>query len=148
MVKYSSLTLEMEGLEERGRGEMLSEWGEMKLFWEGGGEALRGRRAREWDERGWEEWEMLKEGERTFGEEQEGDTLSVGDGGKVAEGEMDVRGDVGEVEVITPPVRSRPSKRVPLRGRRRGKLEGTVKEEAERLAKSMANWLCSNQRRA
>ena len=57
--------------------------------------------------------------------------------------DYNVRGIVGEVEVITPPVRSRPSKRVPLRGRRRGKLKGTVKEEAERLAKSMAVWLSS-----
>ena len=107
-----------------------------------------GERAREWDEKGWEEWVMLKEGGRTFGEEQEGDTVSVGDGGKVAGEEMDVGGVVGEAEVLTSPVRSRPSKRVPLRGRRRGKLKGTAKEEAERLAKSMAGWLSSNQRRA
>ena len=81
---------------------------------------------------------------RTLGEEQGGETVSVGDGGRMAGEVMDVRGGVGEGRVLTSSGRSHPSKRVPLRGRRRGQLKGTVKEEAERLAKSMASWLSSN----
>ena len=108
--------------------------GESKLFWEGGGEALRGKRTREWEEMGWEEWEMTKE-------------MNEGDGGKMVEEGVDEKGRVGETEVLTLPVKSHPTKRAPLRGRRRGQLKGTVKEEAERLARSMTKWLSSNQRR-
>ena len=50
---------EMEGLEERERG-LICRW-ERELFWWGGGEALRRKRRREWEEEGWEAWEVIEE---------------------------------------------------------------------------------------
>ena len=56
---------EMEGLEERGGGLPMS--GERELFWWGGGEAHRRKREREWENDGWEEWEVIGGGTGKLG---------------------------------------------------------------------------------
>ena len=50
----------MEGLEERGTGRILTEEEEASMFWSGGGEALRYKRQREWEEEAWGEYKVLE----------------------------------------------------------------------------------------
>ena len=145
------LANEIEGLEERGGG-LATEWEEAVLYWGGGGEALRRKRWREWDEGGWEQWELEEEEPK-----ENGSAVSTGgevrlemEGNGGHEGEIDVRG-VGEREMNVEgdgeiggeplAVGEAPKGRKPLRGRRRGGKRSTTKEEKERLALSMARWL-------
>ena len=163
--------IEMEGLEERGKGTVMREWEEIEQYWRGGGRALRAKREREWDRMGWEEWELrYEEGMKTGGDDEgkcgvgdEGVAAKSDAGGRVEGGggdvsdEMaandnsggivegrneDVRGNEGRVEGETLPVGSLPLKRKPLKGKRRGGRKGKDEVEDRRLANHMSMWLC------
>ena len=151
----------MEGLEERGKGRILSEWEEREQYWRGGGWALRAKRGREWDVEGWEEWELQLEGRsgvkgdgRSDEEDNEGcekdgsdgsecqmrEHTIEGDGGSEEGRNAEMMGREGEAVGETSSVTDIPPKRKPLKGGR-GTRRAKAKEEARRLAKSMSSWL-------
>ena len=82
----SWLVREMEGLEERGEEVPDTDGGGAELYWGGGGEAHRSKRRREWDEAGWEQFEMEEEEQRetgsavTTGEDNHGEIMEGGQG--------------------------------------------------------------------
>ena len=148
------LQREMEGLEERGTGMMLTEEEEASMFWAGGGEALRCKRQREWEEGAWEEFGVTEEEARgdlpTYTDKLGVEEVNVG----LMEGEMnakviEMRGSGGMVgnmdgggcgmEEGGGQVTGE-SKRKPLRGKRRSKR--SIREEGERkMANTLFNWL-------
>ena len=94
------LKREMDELEERGGGRLMGREEERKLFWEGGGEAHRKRREREWEMYGWEEWEVLETNpDHTgpgFPQEHLGGPVGEGEGASTAMGE----GGDGAAEIL------------------------------------------------
>ena len=137
----------MEGLEERGLGRLQTWEEEREMYWSGGGEALRCKRQREWEERGWEELELIEEEDK--GTMPGEDVMVREDNAVNDENVKDVRenggrmvdrdggGDVGAERGRQ--VGEEP-KRKPLRGKRRGR-KSIRGEEAERMAATMARWL-------
>ena len=85
------LKREMDELEEQGRGTIMSKEEERKIFWEGGGEAHRRKREREWEMYGWEEWEVLETNPNHSGpgfpQEHLGGPVGEGEGASTAMGE-------------------------------------------------------------
>ena len=143
----------------RGMGDVFTDEGEAKLFWWGGGEAHRRKREREWDERGWEEWEVegeqlngaatndiggdsggIVEGE-VDGVNVEGNGGNVGDVGEGGGREMDGEGNVGQVKEGALAEGGSLLERKPLRGGRRVKKSKMSEGEKEKLALYMAKWL-------
>ena len=139
---------------------MLTEVEEASMYWGGGGEALRCKRRREWDEGAWEEYGMVEEeeGGRTLptctelvrveevdGSEMKGEMVKCAvvtemqgngeNGGKMA----NVNGG-GCVEEEGGGQVTGESKRKPLRGKRR--LKRSIREEGERkMANTLFQWL-------
>ena len=128
-------------MEERGGG-LATEWEEAVLYWGEGGEALRRKRWREWEEGGWEQWEWEEEEPTENGSAvAKGEEVRLemeGNGGH--EGEIDVRG-VGEREMNVEgdgeiggeplAVGEAPKGRKPLRGRRRGEEKHNKRGEGK-----------------
>ena len=135
---------------------ILTEEEEASMFWGGGGEALRSKRQREWEEEAWERYEVREEEEIGAMGAMPMDTAKVGAREAVNDivleedvvgeamleqwgnvGDMDGGGDVGEEEgghvTVVP-------ERKPLRGKRRTK-KSIRKEGERRMANMMSNWL-------
>ena len=111
----------------------------------------------EWDEAGWDLWEVKEEiqretgsAETTEGENQDG--LAEGGHGMngvdimEGSGEMDNRvvdggGDKTKIGGANDAGGRPKTWRKPLRGRRRGKKQSISKEEEERMAQCMFRWL-------
>ena len=138
----------MEGLEERGEGELPTNREEAETFWHGGGQALRSKRCREWEDGGWEQWEIMEERSDSAvqtctnvlvqNESCDGDENSEG---KMEDMVMDDGGNGGEVVGESLPGGEPKAGRKPLRGKRRGKKGSITKEEKKRLALYMSRWL-------
>ena len=122
----------------------------------------RKRRRREWDMGGWREWEIVIDemgGEEEMGgssaaksnvDEVNGTSnvegMNMGVVGDVEGEGMDGGGRGGRRQRVRLPLKDPVSRRVPLRGRRRGAK--AVKEQDERrMAQHMLKWLDTNQRR-
>ena len=155
----SWLVREMEGLEERGEEVPDTDGGGAELYWGGGGEAHRSKRRREWDEAGWEQFEMEEEEQRetgsavTTGEDNHGEIMEGGQGERGSD-VVERNGGIGEMEgeVVDGGgdgaeiggdngTGGRPiAGRKPLRGRRRGKKKRKAQEE-EKMANYMSRWL-------
>ena len=142
-----------------GEGRLQTWEEEGRIYRSGGGEALRCKRQREWEDWGWEELEVIEEevvGAMPMREEEMGAVTKCGghtmedndvngevmkmegNEGKGANVEnMDGGGDVG-VEGGRH-VKEAPDRK-PLRGKRRGK-RSIKKEEEAKLASTMARWL-------
>ena len=134
--------------------EQLEEQGEWEQTW--GEHQNRSKRRREWDRGGWELWEMKEEAAvtnvRAVGRINEmGDVpdVSVGEENVTNEGMrdvgetgVDVKGDGGRKKEVKLAASKQPTKRIPLRGRRRGGKERKAKED-EVLALQMEQWLVS-----
>ena len=148
----SWLEREMEGLEERGEGVPDIDGGGAELY-------CRCKRRREWDEAGWEQFEMEEEVQRetgsavTTGEDNHGELMEGGQGergndvvernggigemeGEVVDGGGDGAEIGGDNDTGGRPIAGRK----PLRGRRRGKKQRKAQEE-EKMANYMSRWL-------
>ena len=118
-------------------------FGEAKLFWGGGGEGLRRKRIREWEEGGWEQWVVEEDvqgnksavtnGEDRVGNEGHGWTGENGcNEGKVGEmrvGVVDGGGDRRELVGATGAEGEPRAERKPSRGRRREEEENNKRGE-------------------
>ena len=132
----------------------LEEQGEWEQNWEEPHE--RGKRRREWDEGGWEVWEMEEtgvaakiSGRMQVRGSQAGESVRGNDGGKegnegVEGGRVDVEGDGGDRERVNLTVKDQAPKRRALRGRRRGAKREAKDKEDKSLALSLAHWLVKN----
>ena len=136
---------EMEQLEVQGEWEQT--WGEYKD---------RDKRRREWEEEGWEQWEVVEEDEPKVAKVrvQAGGSANCVDPSLTVkgsnEGEEDVRkggndveGDGGRGSRVNLSVSKQPRQRKALRGRHRGG-RAAKEEENKRLSLYMGHWLASN----
>ena len=109
-----------------------------------GGQALRSKRCREWEDGGWEQWEIMEEKPVSAVQIEDVDKSCDGDAnsvGKMEDMVVNEGGNGGEVVGETLPGGEPKTGRKPLRGKRRGKKGSITKEEKRRLALYMSRWL-------